>query len=56
MEFTKSGRGISSYSIVCDGSNNTTSTIQARQFVVDLTFKPNFSVNEITFRFTINQA
>ena len=56
MEFVKSGRGISSYSIVCDGSNNTTSTIQARQFVVDLTFKPNFSVNEITFRFTINQA
>ena len=56
MEFIKSGRGISSYSIVCDGSNNTTSTVQARQFVVDLTFKPNFSVNEITFRFTINQS
>ena len=56
MEFIKSGRGISSYSIVCDASNNNTSTVQARQFVVDLVFKPNFSVNEITFRFTINQS
>jgi len=56
MEFVKAGRGISSYSIVCDDSNNTSTTIANRQFVIDLSFKPNFSVNDITFRFTINQS
>lgn len=56
MEFIKSGRGISSYSIVCDDSNNNSIVVGNRQFVVDLSFKPNFSVNSITFRFTINQS
>ena len=56
MEFIKSGRGISSYSVVCDESNNNTAVVEARQFVVDLSFKPNFSVNSITFRFTLNQS
>jgi len=56
MEFIKSGRGISSYSVVCDESNNNTAVVEARQFVVDLSFKPNFSVNSITFRFTVNQS
>lgn len=56
MEFVKAGRGVSSYSVVCDESNNSATTIANRQFVVDLSFKPNFSVNDITFRFTINQS
>jgi hypothetical protein len=56
MEFIKSGRGISSYSVVCDESNNNAAVVGARQFVVDLSFKPNFSVNSITFRFTVNQS
>ena len=56
MEFVKAGRGVSSYSIICDESNNSATVVDNRQFVVDLSFKPNFSVNEITFRFTINQS
>lgn len=56
MEFIKSGRGISSYSVVCDESNNNTAVVEAREFIVDLSFKPNFSVNTITFRFTVNQS
>ena len=56
MEFIKTGRGVSSYSVVCDDSNNTQTAIEARQFIIDLSFKPNYSVNEITFRFTINQS
>lgn len=56
MEFTKSGRGVSSYAIVCDETNNTTAIIDARQIVVDLSFKPVFSVNQVSFRFVINQS
>jgi hypothetical protein len=56
MEFVKAGRGVSSYSIICDESNNSATVVDNRQFVVDLSFKPNFSVSEITFRFTINQS
>ena len=56
LEFIKSGRGVSSYSIVCDETNNTTAVQEARQIVVDLSFKPVFSVNEVSFRFVINQS
>jgi len=56
MEFIKSGRGVSSYSIICDETNNTLVVQEARQIVVDLSFKPVFSVNEVSFRFVINQS
>jgi hypothetical protein len=56
MEFIKTSRGISSYSLVCDDSNNTATTIANRQFIVDLSFKPVYSINQISFRFTINQS
>ena len=56
MEFVKSGRGVSSYVIVCDETNNPVSVQEARQIVVDLSFKPVFSVNQVSFRFVINQS
>jgi len=56
MEFIKTNKGISSYSLVCDDSNNTSTTIANRQFVIDLSFKPVYSINQISFRFTINQS
>lgn len=56
MEFVKSGRGVSTYAIVCDETNNTQAIVDARQIVVDLSFKPVFSVNQVSFRFVINQS
>jgi hypothetical protein len=56
MEFIKSGRGVSSYVIVCDDTNNPVSVQEARQIVVDLSFKPVFSINQVSFRFVINQS
>jgi hypothetical protein len=56
MEFVKSGRGVSTYVIVCDETNNPVSVQEARQIVVDLSFKPIFSVNQVSFRFVINQS
>ena len=56
MEFAKSGRGVSTYAIVCDETNNTQAIVDARQIVVDLSIKPVFSVNQVSFRFVINQS
>ena len=56
MEFVKSGRGVSTYAIVCDETNNTQAIVDARQIVVDLSFKPVFSLNQVSFRFVINQS
>jgi len=56
MESVKSGRGISSYVAICDETNNTQAIVDARQIVVDLSFKPIFSVNQVSFRFVINQS
>ena len=56
MEFAKSGRGVSTYAIVCDETNNTQAIVDARQIVVDLSFNPVFSVNQVSFRFVINQS
>ncbi len=47
--------GISTFSVVCDESNNTASVIDNRSLVVDLSFKPYQSIETITFRFTVNR-
>jgi hypothetical protein len=47
--------GISSFSVVCDESNNTANVIDNRSLVIDLSFKPYQSIETITFRFTVNR-
>lgn len=51
LKRTKAGRGISDYFIKCDGSNNTAAVVEAKQFVGEISIKPNYSINFITLNF-----
>lgn len=44
-------RGITSYAVVCDDSNNTPSVVDANRFVADIFVAPNRSINFITLNF-----
>ena len=44
-------RGITDFKVVCDGNNNTSSVIDANQFVGDIYIKPARSVNYIQLNF-----
>jgi phage tail sheath protein FI len=44
-------RGITSYAVVCDESNNTPSIIDANRFVADIFVAPNRSINFIQLNF-----
>jgi phage tail sheath protein FI len=44
-------RGITSYAVVCDESNNTPSVVDANRFVADIFVAPNRSINFITLNF-----
>lgn len=48
LESIKSGNGISAFTIVSDASNNTPTTIAANKLIVDITIKPNSSVQTIS--------
>lgn len=56
MERIRIGNGVSNYTIICDESNNTESIINSRQLVLDVTFKPYYAIETVTFRFAVNQA
>lgn len=56
MEGVRIGNGVSTYRITCDESNNTEAVINARQLVLDLTFKPYYAIETVTLRFAVNQA
>jgi hypothetical protein len=44
-------RGISDYRVVCDGTNNTPTVVDANQFVGDIYIKPARSINFIQLNF-----
>ena len=44
-------RGITDFSVVCDGSNNTGEVIDRNEFIADIFIKPSRSVNFITLNF-----
>jgi len=44
-------RGITDFKVVCDGNNNTSSVIDANQFVGDIYIKPARSINYIQLNF-----
>ena len=48
LESIKSGSGIVSYTIVCDSTNNTATTIAANKLIVDITIRPSASIETIT--------
>jgi phage tail sheath protein FI len=44
-------RGITSFKVVCDETNNTNEVIASNNFVADLYIQPNYSINFITLNF-----
>jgi hypothetical protein len=44
-------RGIQSFKVVCDETNNTNEVIASNNFVADLYIQPNYSINFITLNF-----
>lgn len=44
-------RGITSYKVICDQTNNTPDVINANQFVGSILVVPNYSINYITLNF-----
>lgn len=48
----KSGRGISDYLVIVDGSNNPPQVVANNQFVIDIYVKPQYSTEFIYLRFT----
>ena len=44
-------RGISDFSVVADGTNNTGEVIDRNEFVADIFVKPNRSINFISLNF-----
>ena len=44
-------RGITDFSVICDGSNNTGSVIDRNEFVADIYIKPARAINFITLNF-----
>ena len=44
-------RGISDFSVVADGTNNTGEVIDRNEFVIDIFIKPVRSINFITLNF-----
>jgi hypothetical protein len=48
LESIKSGNGIVSYTIVCDSTNNTATTIAANKLIVDISIRPTASIETIT--------
>ena len=47
----QSARGIQSYRVVCDSTNNTPSVVNANQFVGDIYIQPARSINFIQLNF-----
>ena len=44
-------RGITDFSVVADGTNNTGEVIDRNEFIADIFIKPNRSINFITLNF-----
>ena len=49
-------RGIQSFSVVCDASNNTEQVIATNEFVADIYIQPNYSINYITLNFIATKS
>ena len=49
-------RGIQSFSVVCDASNNTEQVIATNNFVADIHIQPNYSINYITLNFIATKS
>lgn len=49
-------RGIQSFSVVCDASNNTEQVIATNSFVADIYIQPNYSINYITLNFIATKS
>jgi len=49
-------RGIQSFKVVCDETNNTNEVIASNNFVADIYIQPNYSINFITLNFVATRS
>lgn len=56
METYKTGGGVTSYSVVCDSSNNSTETLQQDIVYLDVAMVPVGSMEEIKVTLTLNKS
>jgi phage tail sheath protein FI len=49
-------RGIQSFKVVCDETNNTNEVIASNNFVADIYIQPNYSINYITLNFVATRS
>ena len=56
METYKTGGGVTSYSVVCDSSNNSTETLQQDIVYLDAAMVPVGSMEEIKVTLTLNKS
>lgn len=56
MEDVKIGGGISSYRVICDGTNNTTETLQQDILNLDIVCVPTGCIEQVNISFTLNKS
>lgn len=49
-------QGLSEFSVRCDSFNNTDEIVAAKQLVLDISFRPIYLIDSVTFRFVLNQG
>ncbi len=52
METVKINNGVEYYTVICNDSNNTTTTIAQSKLIVDLSYKPRQSISIVNLNFT----
>ena len=54
MNTVKAGGGVTSFSVICDDTNNTQTTIARNELYVDIILVPTYTIEFIKLRVTIN--
>lgn len=56
MEEYKQGGGVDSYTVICDGTNNTTETLQQDILNIDIACVPNGCIEQVNISLTLNKS
>lgn len=56
MEEYKQGGGVDSYNVICDGTNNTTETLQQDILNIDIACVPNGCIEQVNISLTLNKS
>ena len=56
MEQYKAGGGVASYTVICDGTNNTTETLQQDILNIAIACVPVGCIEQVEISFTLNKS